>query len=90
MRDSSARTKAFLKYTLSTIKSPAPLEVVVFYWDCDFAGVESRDSDWPHVCELSQGGREVEASQHREEFEVVREVHKVQAFRLVLPRKVTH
>ena len=70
---------------LPTAGSPTPFGAVVVYQDDDFAGVGSRDLDWPNLCELSQIDREREASIWRsEEFEVMREVHKTRAFRLVL------
>jgi len=80
----------FLTHVLSTITSSAFPEIIVLYGEDDFHGVEPWSSDWPPLHELSQAERAEAASQHRERFEVLREVHKVQEFRLVLCVRVWH
>ena len=74
----------FLKHVLSTVTSSVLLEVVQIYRDNDFLGVGSQSSEWPHLRELSRADRADEASRHHRRFEVLREVHKVRAFQLVL------
>ena len=84
-RFGSQGTASLLIYALSTITSPSFSEVVVRYrWD-DFPGVESwRHPDRPPLRELSQDERAAEAFRHRRRFGLLREVHKVRDFQLVL------
>ena len=82
--DGSPDTTTFLKHVLSTITSSVPTDIVVHYQDDNFCGVEWRRPGWPVLRELSQDEREREASWHRKQFEVLREVRKVRDFRLVL------
>ena len=85
----SPGTSCLLKYALSTITSPSFSEVVIRFRWRDFCGVESwRNPDLPPLREVSQGDREAEALRHHRRFEVIREVHKVRDFRLVLNAKV--
>ena len=78
-------TATFLKQIFSTITSPSFSKVVVLYKDCDFRGVESWSSGQPPFRhELLQAGSTGEAAGHRLRFEVLREVHNVRAFQLVL------
>lgn len=74
-----------LEYALSTSTSPAYLDVVVVYMECDFGGINPRGhSDRPHLREMSEADREEEALWHNRRFKVLREVHKVRGFQLVL------
>jgi len=73
-----------LKYLLSTITSPATLEVMVVYSDNDFHGIDTLHTNWPYLREPSRTERAYEASRHRRRFEALRDAHKVRAFRLVL------
>ena len=80
---------SLLKYALSTITSPSFSEVVVQFRWSDFRAVESwRNPDRPPLREVSQAIRTVEGFRHHRRFEVLREVHKVRDFRLVLNAKV--
>ena len=81
----SPGTSCLLKYALSTITSPSFSEVVVGYWWRDFYGVESwRNPGRPPLREVSQGERAAEASRHHRRFRLLRELHKVQGFQVVL------
>lgn len=75
----------FLAHALSTIRSPVFSEVIVFYRDCDFRGVQRR---WhpgrDPLCPVSEHGEAQEALWYHKQFEVFREIHKVRDFRLVL------
>jgi len=83
--DSPVTASNFLKYVLSTIASTASFELVVLYWDYDFRGVQlAQHSVRPHIRELSQAERAEEASRHHKRFELLREVHNVWGFQLVL------
>ena len=83
--DSPDTALNFLKYVLSTIASAAFFELVVLYWDYDFRGVQrAQHSVWPHIRELSQAERAEETSRHHKRFELLREVHNVRGFQLVL------
>jgi len=87
--DSLDATSSFLKYTLSTITSPAFVEVNVVYETSDFFGVESsKNQDRPPVREISRAERVEEVSRHRRLFKVFREVHEVRNFRLRLLAEV--
>lgn len=74
----------FLKHLLSTITSPATLELIVVYSDNDFCGIDTLHTNWPYLREPSRAEREHEASWHHRRFEALRGAHKVRAFRLVL------
>jgi len=77
----------FLKHVLSTITSTAFFEIIVLYWDCDFRGVTWHTGQ-PHFRELPQAVRTEEASRNHRRFEVLREMHKVRDFQLVLSATV--
>ena len=75
-----------LKHALSTITSHALLEIIVIYQDYDFRGIRS-----PWACSargplhvMSQAERAREASRHLRQFGVLRELHKVRDFQLLL------
>jgi hypothetical protein len=77
---------SLLKHTLSTITSPAFLEIIVFYYDLDFHGVWGLLGDTTRgpFYRMSENERAEEASRHHRQFEVLHEVQKVRDFRLVL------
>jgi len=80
-----SRTSTFLRHLVSTITSPLFSEVVILYRDRDFPGAESWSPGQPPFGqELSKAERGGEASGHCWRFEVLREVHKVRPFQLVL------
>ena len=55
-----------LKRTLSTITSPAFLEVVIIYRDYDFCGLQSeKHPDQPPLREIPQTDKTNEALQYR-------------------------
>ena len=72
---------SFLQHIVSTIKSSAFFEIVIL---CQFRYVRSWFSDPPPFRELSQAERAGVASGIRMQLGILREVHKVRAFRLVL------
>lgn len=78
----------FLKYVLSMITSSMPTDLTVVYLAKDICGVELRHPGWSLLRELSQAEREREASWHRRQFEVLRDVRKVRDFRIVLSAMV--
>jgi hypothetical protein len=72
-------------YLLSTIRSPAFSKVEVVYLGSDFRAVGAgRQSLTARLRQLSQDEEVEEASQHCKRFELLREMHKVRDFRLVL------
>lgn len=74
-----------LKYALLTIRSPMFSRVVLVHEEHSFRGVDTRrTSEWPHLHEMSQSARGEEASRYRKRFELLREVHKLRDFQLVL------
>ena len=75
----------FLKHVLSTVTPSASLKVAISYHDSDFGGVKSYQ---PYLREMSQADIAEEASRNRRLFRVLREVHKVRNFRLVLRASV--
>ena len=79
-------TSNLLKHVLSTIASPAFLEVVVIYQDRDFRGVRTAWASykWGPFQVMSQSERAKEASRHHERFNALREVYKVREFQLLL------
>ena len=77
-------TTPVLKRMLSTIAPSVLFDVVIYYSEGHFCGIESGLSNWPYLREPSQTEREVEASYHHRRFKALREMHKVRAFRLVL------
>jgi len=82
--DSSPDATCFLKHVLSTITSSVFFKITVEYDEGDFRGIEYYDPDRPPFRELSQAERAEEASWHHRLFELLREVHKVRSFQLVL------
>lgn len=81
---------SLLKHVLSTTTSPA-LEVVVVYREYDFCGVRHPEyPTFPPVCRVSPDERAREASQHRRQLGVFRELRKLRGFRLVLCADVWH
>ena len=83
--DSPSSPLSRLKYALSTITYSARLEVVVLYTEYDFCSVEPwSNPGHPPFRETSRAGGTAEAALHHRRFEVLREVHKVRSFRLVL------
>ena len=74
-----------LKYVLSTVQPSIFLRVVVIHTTSTFRGVDSRrDSEWPYLRKLSRSMAEEEASEHRRQFELLREFHGVREFELRL------
>ena len=69
---------------LSTITSPGFSKVVIAYGSSDFRGVESYDTNRAFFGGLSQTERAQEVARHRRSFEVLREMHEVRGFQLVL------
>ena len=80
--DAAAR---LLKYALSTITSLVFSEVVVFYRDRDFHGIKNLPTtDGIILYGMSPDEVVEEALWHRRRFEILRIMHKVRDFRLVL------
>jgi len=76
---------SILKQALSTIRAPSFFEVVVLYRWYDFRGVESsRNSDQPPLRYMSQAEEAEETSRHHRRFDLLRGVHNLRDFRLVL------
>jgi hypothetical protein len=72
-------------YLLSTIQSPAFSKVEVVYLGSDFRAIGAgRQPLMARLRQPSQDEEVEEASQHRKRFELLREMHKVRGFRLVL------
>jgi len=86
LRDGSLDTASrLLKHALSTIQSPAFSQVTLLYQEYDFRALDTLGFPaWPYPRELSQDEKAVEASWHYKRFELLREVHKVRNFQLVL------
>ena len=82
--DGSPDATTFLKHVLSTITSTAFVEVVVVYWVDNFPGINTDNPDGPYLRELSPTEKLGEAACHQKRFKVLREVHKVREFQLVL------
>jgi len=76
---------SFLKHVLSTVTPSASLKVIISYHDSDFGGVKSYQ---PYLREMSQADIAEEASRNRRLFRVLREVHKVRGFQVVLRASV--
>jgi hypothetical protein len=84
-RAPSPATLRFLRTALSTITSPAFSEVIVFYQHCDFLGVTSYPRYSQSIYrEMTPADRAKEASWHRSQFGLFREMYAVRGFRLVL------
>ena len=82
---------SLLGHVLSTITSPVFSEVIVFYRDYSFYGVQCRvqaawlrERDCPPFHRMSQVRRKVEVTRHRQRFEVFHRMHRVRDFQLVL------
>jgi len=75
----------FLTYLLSTITSPVFSKVAVFYRDRDFHGVQPTWllDDYPFRW-MSKAEEVEEAKRHHRQFEVLRNMHRVRDFQLVL------
>jgi len=74
---------SLLKHALSTITSPAFVEVVVLYWDYwDFRCIPI--SDYRSIRSMSQTEEAEEASRYHRQFEVFHEAQGVRDFQLVL------
>ena len=71
----------FLKHVLSTIAPSTCLKICLLHGDPYFHGVRSWRSRWPR---LSKTKRKKEVLQYHLRFEVLREMHKVRSFQLVL------
>jgi len=75
----------FLARMLSTITSPAFSEVVVFYRDHDFRGVNNGwNSRWNPFSPMFENDIAEEAWSRHRQFEAIREMRKARDFRLVL------
>jgi len=75
----------FFKHIFPTITSPAFFEVVVNYGDRDFSGARTWSSDQPpFYIEPSQDAKAEEFRFHRWKFDILREVHVLRTFQLVL------
>ena len=81
---------SFLKHILSTITSPAFLEVIVIHYDGDFSGLqwESWNKTLHPFRRLSQADRAEEALRYHRQFKVFCEAQKVRDFRFVLCAEV--
>lgn len=77
-------TITFFKHILPAITSSTFSEVVVIFWDSEFRGAGTWRSDQPPFRELSQIERAEEISRHCWKFGILRQVHAVRAFQLVL------
>jgi len=78
-----------LSHALSTSTSTTYLNVVVIYLDHDFRGINPPGHpDQLNLREMSEADTEEETSRHSRRFEVLREVHKVRGFQLVLCAQV--
>jgi len=75
----------FFKHILPTIISSTFSEVVIIYRDSDFRGVRTYNlGPPPFYDELSETARVEEFARHRWRFDILREVHTLRAFQLVL------
>ena len=79
-------TPRFLKYVLSTIASPAHIEVTIVYRGYDFHGVHSAlgGRDMPPLHPITEDKRVEQISRFLRMFETFREVHEVREFQSVL------
>jgi len=89
INDGPPTTLSFLKYVLSTITSPAFSQIIVIYQNYDFHGIKPRGSDWPPFRELSEAARAEETSRHRRQLKMLRKLHKIRDFQLVLSASVS-
>jgi len=75
----------FIARMISTITSLAFSEVVVFYRDYDFGGIDHMGGIHTRAFyPMAEAHRVWEASWHRNQFKIFREMHQVRGFRLVL------
>ena len=85
---------SLLKRALSTVTSPAFLEVIVLYRYYDFRGIynelDSRFMGKGPIHELSKVEQAQEAFEAHRRFEIFRSVQKVRDFQLVLCADVRH
>ena len=74
-----------LKYALSTVQPSLDLKVALLYATGSFRGVQKeKGSKWPHLREMTNVEKAEEAMWHHRRFDLVRELHKVRRFELVL------
>ena len=78
------RKPGFFTHVLSTITSPAFLEVVILYRDYDFRVVIPPQREDSRMCYKRFGSDVHEALWHYRLFEVFREMREIRKFRLVL------
>lgn len=76
--------ESFLAYMVSTITSSAFSEVVVFYRDYDFCCINLMGTYKKPFWSTTEAVKVEEASRRHKQFEVLREMHRVRGFRLVL------
>jgi len=82
-------TSSFLKYTISTITSPAFVQVGIIYGSSDFFGIGClKHLSRPPPRGVSRAERAEEVSRHRRLFKVLREVHEARYFPLRLCAEV--
>ena len=81
---SSDTATGLFAYALSTITSPAFTEVIVFYRDYEFLGVQQRRLNRGIFRRLPPGEIAEEEALFDERFKVFREMRKVREFQLVL------
>jgi len=75
----------FIARMLSTITSPAFTEVVVFYRDYDFGGIDHMGGIHTRAFyPMTEAETVWEVSWRRRQFEIIREMHQVRDFRLAL------
>ena len=85
----NSAVSTFLRTTLSTITSHEFSEVVVFYRDYDFVGIESCPHRGPNMYrKITPALGAMEASWHRWLFKVFREMYAARHFQLVLCAEV--
>ena len=73
------------KHALSTIRSPAFSRVMLVYQEHNFRGVQTgRNSQWPHLNQLLPSAKVEEASLHNRRFKLLREMHGIRDFQLVM------
>ncbi|KAF9647303.1 hypothetical protein BDM02DRAFT_3188131, partial [Thelephora ganbajun] len=77
-------TPSLLTYALSTITSPVFSEVIIYYRDYVFCGVETPWLGLPAFCWPSLAKLAEEASRHHLRFNALRRMHEIQDFQLVL------
>jgi len=81
--DSPSTAAPLLTYALSTITSPLSFKVTISYRDFDFRGVGLPWAEWP-IRRMSPTEAAQEASFHDSRFRVLRTMHEIRGFQLVL------